>query len=151
STMTSAISRRLVALSLAALLSASHLYAGDLYSSSDAAASVVLPKPGEIKDLTAYPAKIALKGGDDANQLVVTAALTSGRLQDLSGNVQYTVADEKIVKVTAAGRVVPQASGSTTITAKFLDKSVTVPVTAISIEENLPINFSNQVVPVFSK
>src|SRR5262249_55351293 len=90
-------------------------------------------------------------GGDDANQLIVTAALTSGRLQDLSGNVQYSVADEKVVKVTPSGRVVPQASGSTTIMVKFLDKTVSVPVTASQIEENLPINFPNQVVPVFSK
>src|SRR5258708_38092151 len=110
--MTSAFSRRLAALSLAALLSAGPLFAGDLYSSADGPASVVLPKPGEVKDLSVYPAKVALKGGDDANQLIVTAALNSGRLQDLSGTVQYTVADEKVVKVTPSGRVMPHASGS---------------------------------------
>src|SRR4029434_11133351 len=54
-------------------------------------------------------------------------------------------------KMTPSGRAVPQASGSTTITVKFLDKTVTVPVAATQIEENLPINFPNQVVPVFSK
>src|SRR5258708_34858098 len=113
--MTSAFSRRLAALSLAALLAAGPLFAGALYSSADGPASVVPPKPGEVKDLSVSPAKIALKGGDDANQLVVTAGLASGRLQDLTGNVQYTVADEKVVKVTASGRVVPQASGATTI------------------------------------
>ncbi len=52
------------ALVLASLFSASgSLRAGDLYSSdSGSASTVVLPKPGEINELTAYPAKIALAG-----------------------------------------------------------------------------------------
>ena len=151
--MFSASRSRLLALSIAAFLSATTgLRAGDLYSSNDAApAAVVLPKAGEIKELTVSPAKIDLKGGDDARQLVITAALNSGRLQDLSGDVQYSIADAKIAKITPAGRVIPVANGSTTITAKFLDKSMTVPVSATSIDVNLPINFPNQVVPVFSK
>ncbi|MFL5341822.1 MAG: DUF1553 domain-containing protein [Gemmataceae bacterium] len=151
--MFSAPFSRLLALPLAALLSATTgLYAGDLYASADAApAAVVLPKAGELKELVISPAKIELKDGDDARQLVVTAALNSGRLQDLSGNVQYSIADSKIAKVTPAGRVVPLANGSTTVTAKFLDKTVTVPVSATNVGVNLPINFANQVVPVFSK
>ena len=141
------------ALVLASLFPASgSLYAGDLYSSdSGAASAVVLPKPGEIKELVAYPAKIALKGADDASQLIVTAELSSGRSQDLSGDAQYSVADEKVAHITKSGRIIPVGNGSTTVTAKFLDKSVTVQVTAAHIGENLPINFGNQVVPVFSK
>src|SRR6266849_3730046 len=69
------------ALVLASLFTASgSVVAGDLYSSeSGAPSAVVLPKPGETKELTAYPAKVALKGSDDASQLIVTAALTTGR------------------------------------------------------------------------
>lgn len=141
------------ALVLASLFSASSsLIAGDLYSSdSGAASAVVLPKPGEIKELTAYPAKVVLNGADDASQLIITAALTSDRLQDLSGDAQYSVADEKVARVTKSGRIVPVGNGSTTVTARFLDKSVAIPVAAAHIGENLPINFGNQVVPVFSK
>jgi hypothetical protein len=150
--MTSAF-RFSVALMLAAFLSGSSLLvAGDLYSSDNTPTSaVVLPKPGEIKELIAYPAKVNLESADDAGQLVITAALTTGRLQDLSGDAQYSVADEKVARITKAGRVVPVGNGSTTVTAKFLDKSVSVPVTAKHVGEDLPINFGNQIVPIFSK
>jgi hypothetical protein len=140
------------ALTLAAFLSANVGFAGDLYNSPEAPTSaVVLPKPAEIKDLAANPAKVKLNSADDAAQLVISAALTSGRMQDLSGDVQYTSGDEKIAKVTKAGRVIPTGNGSTTITAKFADKSVSVAVTAEHVGENLPINFGNQIVPIFSK
>ncbi len=145
--------RHALALTLAAFLSGSGLLvAGDLYSSDNTPTSaVVLPKPGEIKELSAYPAKIALDSGDDADQLIVTAALTSGRQQDLSGDVQYSIADQNVARITPAGRIFPVNNGTTTVTAKFLDKSVTVPVTAKHVGENLPINFGNQIVPIFSK
>src|SRR4029453_15359826 len=42
-----------------------------------------LPRPSEIRAIEAYPSFISLKGGDDARQLIVTAALQNGRLQDL--------------------------------------------------------------------
>jgi hypothetical protein len=141
------------ALTLAVLLSAGgSLVAGDLYSTTDpAAGGVVLPKAGEIKELTVYPAKVSLKSADDAAQLVITAALTTGRSQDLTGNVAYTVSDDKVVKVTPSGRIIPLGNGAATITAKFLDKAVTVPISTSAVGENLPINFGNQIVPVFTK
>src|SRR5262245_38733043 len=116
------------ALLLASLFSASSsVFAGDLYNSdSGAPSAVVLPKPGETKELTAYRATIALKGADDVSQLIVTAALTTGRSQDMTGDVAYSVADEKIARITRNGRIVPVGNGATSVTAKFLDKAVTV-------------------------
>src|SRR5262249_30957165 len=151
--MNSALFSRFPALTLAVLLSGCGLsLAGDVYSSPESGpAAIVLPKAGEMTELTAYPAKVNLKGTDDAAQLVVTGLLSSGRKQDLSGNVVYAVGDEKIVKITPSGRVLPVGNGTTSITAKFLDKVVTVPITVAAIGENLPINFGNQVVPVFTK
>jgi hypothetical protein len=142
-----------VAAAVFSLAASSTAIAGDLYSSSDATPTnpAVLPKPGEIKDLTANPASINLIGADDAAQLIVTANLNTGRTQDLSGDAQYTVADPKVVKITPTGRLFPLANGTTEITAKFLDKTVKVAVTAKSVDTDLPINFPNQVVPVFTK
>ena len=129
-----------LALILSVVLNAGTIRAGDLYSSDPSPTNAaVLPKAGEIKELTAYPLKVALKGGDDAAQLVITAGLNSGRSQDLSGDAQYSSADEKIAKVSKSGRVIPIGNGVTTITAKFLDKSVSVPVSAANIGDNLPI------------
>src|SRR5207244_905499 len=92
-----------------------------------------------------------LKGGDDAQQVVITGRLAGERLQDLTGDVTYEVADGKVVRVTSAGRVVPLANGTTEITARYGDRSVKVPVRAEAVGVNLPINFTNQIVPIFTK
>ena len=81
-----------------------------------------LPKAGEIKSLTTHPRRIALKGIDDAQQLILTAELLNGQLQDLTGDVKYEVADKKVVRVTSTGRVIPLANGTTEITAAYGDK-----------------------------
>jgi hypothetical protein len=126
--------------------------AGDLYGDKDAAKQepMPLPKPAEILALTVSPTKIDLKGLDDAQQLILTAKLAD-RLQDLTTDVQYKVADPKVATITPGGRVVPLANGSTEITATFGDKSVKVAVTSVNCDVNLPINFGNQIVPIFTK
>jgi hypothetical protein len=126
--------------------------AGDIYKTeSIQSEAVALPKPAEVQTLAAAPDKITLKGGDDAQQLILTATLAGNRLQDLTGDVQYEVADSKIVRVTTGGRVVPLGNGQTQIIASYGDKKVTIPVSADGVGLNLPINFGNQIVPIFTK
>src|ERR1700722_6000279 len=129
------------------------LHAGDLYGDKDGPKlePLVLPKPAEVQTFAVYPEKIALLNGDDAQQLIVTAGLADGRLQDLTGDVKYAVADEKIARITPTGRVLPVANGSTAITAVYGDKTLTIPVTAANCDVTLPINFGNQIVPIFTK
>jgi len=128
------------------------LFAGDLYDKGPAKTDqTVLPKPPEVQALVCYPAKITLKGGDDAAQLLITANLAGGKLQDLSSDVTYEVADPKLITVTSSGRILPKANGLTEITAKYGDKTVKVAVATEHCDENLPINFGNQIVPIFTK
>jgi hypothetical protein len=138
---------------VAVLLSSGPLFAGDLYNDKEPAKlePLVLPKPGELASFTVQPNKIALKGGDDAQQLIVTGGLADQRLQDLTPDVKYEVADGKVARVTSTGRVIPLANGSTEVTVVYGDKTVKVPVTAESCDVNLPINFPNQIVPIFTK
>src|SRR5262245_48868778 len=130
-------------LSLAALI-----LAGGIAS---AAESGKLPQPNDIQSLKAYPTTLKLRGADDAPQLLITAEVGGGKFVDLSGDVQYWVADAKIARVLANGRVIPQGNGTTTITASFAGKSVDVTLSNSAVGENLPINFVNQVVPIFTK
>jgi hypothetical protein len=113
--------------------------------------TTTLPKPDEVQALTVNPQQIALKGSDDAQQLILTAALADGRLQDLTGDVNYEVADARVVRVTTGGRVIPIANGRTEVTATYGDRMVKVPVTTENCDVNLPINFANQIVPIFTK
>ena len=62
---------------------------------------------------------LRLKGADSSQQLIVSAALTGGRGQDLTEDVEYLVADPKVVRVSKTGRVLPLANGTTKITAVY--------------------------------
>lgn len=132
-------------------LAAAPLSAADSEKNSASFAAPTLPKPADIKSFSAYPPNILLKGMDQAQQLILTATLNGDRLQDLTGDVKFDVADAKVVRVTSTGRVLPVANGSTEITISYGDKSVKVPVKAESCDVELPINFANQIVPVFTK
>ncbi len=127
------------------------LVASIAFANSLRAADAPLPSPGDVKSLAIHPAKVALIGSDAAAQLVVTATLTDGRLVDLTHDVKYAVADGKVAACSPTGRVLPLANGTTEIVATFGDKTAQVPLETKSIDENLPINFANQIVPIFTK
>src|SRR5262249_7569530 len=61
------------------------------------------------------------------------------------------VDDPKVVRVTSTGRVVPLANGTATVTVQYGDKAAKVAVKAEDCDKDLPINFGNQVVPIFTK
>jgi hypothetical protein len=147
-------SRRPLLLAASALIVlAASVQAADPYAEKAAVKlpTSELPKPADIQVLDVHPNTIALRGADDATQLVITATVAGNRLVDLSSDVKYEVADPKIARVTTAGRVVPLANGSTTVVATYGDKVAQIPVSAVQCDLNLPINFPNQIVPVFTK
>jgi hypothetical protein len=113
--------------------------------------TIDLPAPQQILQLSIFPTTFALRGDDDSRQLILTAAVGDGRQQDLSGDVAYEVADPKVVRVTPTGRVLPLGNGSTKITARYGQHTVSVAVTTRDMDVNLPINFTNHVVPIFTK
>ena len=84
-------------------LPAALLAAVGLLSGRAAAEEVAPPKPAEVKAIAVHPAKVTLKGSDDAAQLVVTATLADGRLHDLTTDATFSVADGKTASVSAAG------------------------------------------------
>ncbi len=126
---------------------------GLLFCACAASAAEVdrLPKPSEIKELRVYPASLTIKGGDDAPQLVITGLLNDGKLVDLSGDAEFTVRNAAMARITKGGRVIPQTNGASDITISFGGKSAQIPIVAEHVGENLPINFANQVVPIFTK
>ncbi len=53
--------------------------------------------------------------------------------------------------MTTAGRIIPLANGSTEIIASYGAKSVKVALKNETMDVSLPINFGNQIVPIFTK
>lgn len=100
--------------------------------------------------LQAFPERIALNGSDDARQLVVTAQQATSAL-DVTSEAKVTVADPKLAKVLPGGRVIPLANGKTTLTLEHAGQKVTIPLDIQHVGDNLPINFPNQIVPLFTK
>jgi hypothetical protein len=142
---------RLILTAVAALVwSGASLSAAEPVS-ADPADNVVVPQPAEVQALAVSPTAITLKGQDDAQQLILTATLAGNKLFDLTTDAKYEAADPKIARVTTGGRVIPVATGKTEVIVTFGDKSVKVPVSAEAVAENLPINFANQIVPIFTK
>ncbi|QJW93588.1 DUF1549 and DUF1553 domain-containing protein [Frigoriglobus tundricola] len=105
----------------------------------------------DVKSVAVHPTKLALTGADDAAQIIVTATLNDGRLADLTSEAQFAVADGKAAAVLSGGRVVPRANGTSEIVVAFGPQTVRVPLVVKSMGDNLPLNFTNQVVPVFTK
>ena len=62
-------------------------------SNSSNANETALPKPEQIAKLVVHPTAVVLKSRDDSTQLVVTATLRDGRLQDLTHAVKFAVVD----------------------------------------------------------
>jgi len=141
-----------VVAALAALSSGGAPFAADTPSPKAAKTeAAAIPTPAEVQSLSVSPAQVTLKGMDDSAQLILTGNLAGNRQQDLTGDVKYEVANPNVARVTTGGRIMPLANGSTEIKAVYGDKVAKVTLTTESCDVNLPINFPNQIVPIFTK
>lgn len=111
----------------------------------------VLPAETEFTKIEVFPTEVKLLGLDDAIQMVITGTTKSGMLLDLTSVSQYESADSKVLRVTPSGRVVPLSNGSSSISVSFGTKKLQVVAKTSDCDINLPINFANQIVPIFTK
>jgi hypothetical protein len=133
------------------VLSGQRAAADDLYNKKqNKTDQIAMPGPGEVKALAAFPPKVTLRGIEDSQQLVVLGQLHD-RKQDLTGEVKYEVSDPKVLTVTPGGRILPHANGTATVKVTYGNNSTTVTITNESMDVSLPINFGNQIVPIFTK
>jgi len=111
----------------------------------------VLPAETEFTKIEVFPTEVKLRGLDDAIQMVITGTTKSGMLLDLTSVSQYEAADSKTLRVTPSGRVVPLSNGNSSINVSFGTKKLQVIAKTSDCDINLPINFANQIVPIFTK
>jgi len=95
--------------------------------------------------------ELTLRGKDAHQQLLVTGKIDDGALRDWTHQAKYRVAPAGIVNVDASGVVTPVADGAATITAEAEGVSATLPVKVEGAGRMEPINFANQIVPIFTK
>lgn len=94
---------------------------------------------------------LTLRGKDARQQLLVTGKASDGALRDYTHTAHYSVAPVGLAKVDADGIVTPLADGDVTITAETDGVTATLPAKIVEAGQAEPINFANQIVPIFTK
>ena len=95
---------------------------------------------------------LRLRGADARQQLLVTAKFNTGAVRDYTREVSYETSPAGVIQISKTGRVTPLADGTATITAKTSEGlTATLPVTVDEFKNVPPINFPNQIVPIFTK
>jgi len=95
---------------------------------------------------------VTLAGRDASQQLLVSGKYSTGQQRNLNAIATYHVQPAGIVKVDSTGWVTTIAEGEATIEAEApggIKSSIVVRVTGLI--NDIPVNFPNEVVPVFTK
>jgi hypothetical protein len=116
-----------------------------------------LGDPGQLQSIAVETGRlkdgmVIVAGRDAGQQLVVTGTYATGQVRDLTRDVTYSISPEGIARVDASGWVTTLAEGR----AKIQVKSAAGPEASVEVEvrniaQDLPVNFPNQVTPVFTK
>ena len=106
---------------------------------------------GQLQSLSAMPHQIVLRGADRYQQLVITGHFANGGVRDLTRQGAWRVVDPGIVRIERGGLVVAMKNGATDVTIEVEGKTVKVPVTVEDADREQSINFTNEIVPIFSK
>jgi Protein of unknown function (DUF1549)/Protein of unknown function (DUF1553) len=135
------------------------LLLGVAASGSVDAAAPAKPKglghPGTLKAVRIDPAGkgnlVKIRGRDARQQLFVSGVFSSGQFRDFTRKAKYTTAPAGIVAVDAAGLVTPVKDGTAKVIATVDGKKSEVNVSVEGFAKPIPINFKNQIVPIFTK
>ncbi len=93
-----------------------------------------------------------LRGPNARLQLVVNGRYTSGQVHDLTRDVTYSSAPAGVLQITSNGMVTPLANGEVQVTVAGPEgKSVTATYRVEQFDTPQPINFPNEIVPIFTK
>ena len=103
-------------------------------------------------DASSLDGRAIISGQDGALQLVVTAErVADGMRRDVTRNAVYSVEPADVLQIDSSGHASPLSEGVATIHASLGGRSSSIEVQVKHIEVDLPINFSNDVVPLFTK
>lgn len=137
---------------LAALFACSQLPAADAPPAPPG-----LGDPGQLQSIAIETGRmkdglVTVSGRDAGQQLVVTGTYSTTQTRDLSRKVTYTVSPPEILSVDASGWLTPLKEGDATIHAKAAEgPDTTIKVKITNLIQDLPVNFPNQVTPIFTK
>ncbi len=123
---------------------------------AEPAAPKGLGDPGELKSLKIEPTPgdkpVTIRGRDARQQLFVTGVYSSGQFRDLTPQVKFTAEPADVVAIDATGLVTPLKDGDVKLRVVGpKDVATEVVVHVEGVAHQIPINFKNQIVPIFTK
>ena len=95
--------------------------------------------------------KIAIRSRDARQQLIVTAISDDGSARDVTREAAWSVSDPAVLAVDSTGMAIPVGDGPVQVTAALGEHAAVLQVSVSGFANPLPINFRNQVVPIFTK
>lgn len=115
-----------------------------------------LGDPGKLESLKLDPDYethgFVIRGREARQQLFVTGKYSSGQMIDQTASAKYSAEPAGIVAIDAAGLVTPLADGDVKITAQEPGgMTTTIAAKVVGFQNEIPINFKNQIVPIFTK
>ncbi|HET6246801.1 MAG TPA: DUF1549 and DUF1553 domain-containing protein [Tepidisphaeraceae bacterium] len=141
---------RYLAMAVVAVAGASAF--GGEQSTTPVAADIGSLKQVTIDDGNEATAPLQIRGADARQQLIVTGSYTSGAQRDLTRQVHYDVSPAGVISVDDKGLITPLGDGSATLSAKTKDgPAAELSVNVKQFGEQIPVNFPNQIVPIFTK
>jgi hypothetical protein len=110
---------------------------------------------GPLKSLSVETGRgvqgFVLAGRESWQQVLVTGHHANGE-RDMTREVEFTATPEGVVWIDTTGLVTPRKEGKAVIEAEGPDGfSARTEVTVSNLVEDVPVNFSNQIVPIFTK
>ena len=112
--------------------------------------------PGTLESLSIGPdlgtGAVLIRGRNARQQLFVTGVYSSGQLRDLTQLATYKAVPADIVLVDETGLITPLTDGEAVVRASTAgDLAADIHVRVEGFVHPQPINFKNQVVPIFTK
>ena len=113
---------------------------------------IVVTQGGANSDGQLVDGPIVLTGGESRQQLIVDGYFASEQVHDITRDVTYALAPSGIARISTTGVLTPLANGQTTLHVRG-EEGVDIHRTVLVRQygEDPPVNFTNQVVPVFTK
>ena len=100
--------------------------------------------------LIVSPARVVLDSPEASQQLLVTVSTGNGQ-RDVTGEIQFHVADDSIAAVEGRALVRPRAEGQTEIAVTLGAETVLIPVEVVKQRNPDPVSFRHEIIPILTK
>lgn len=94
---------------------------------------------------------LLLRGRDARRQVLVSGDHGDGILKDYTRRAAYAVEPAGVIAVDGTGLLKPLTDGRTQLTATVDGHTAQITIEVTNVAAELPINFPNQIVPIFTK